>query len=260
MIGSIHVLRLTALTFALTPALWGDLLVLKNGKLYNGSFVSGTRSLVRFDTGRRVIRSFRTADVERIVFGPLASTSAAGPQSSMPAATPRQTPAATARRAPQAPTAEARGTQAPVQQNPAATELPRGTARPLPVPVTPPAVSTPLDDSGSIDSAYTALGAATGVLGLPATTSQPTQDGKAAVRTFANGVIYYTPQFGAHAVYGPMRAAWTQSEGGGSRLGYPISDMQESNGGFSRSQSFERGSITWTQTDGAKIQYNDGRR
>jgi uncharacterized protein with LGFP repeats len=124
------------------------------------------------------------------------------------------------------------------------------------VPAYPPNRTTPVDDSGAIDSAYTALGAQTGVLGLPQGPQQNTQNGRAAVRSYANGAIYYTAQGGAHAIYGPIRAAWIESGGENSRLGYPISDQQDNNGGFNRMQTFEHGSITFNPTDGARIQYS----
>src|SRR6185369_15009382 len=121
------------------------------------------------------------------------------------------------------------------------------------IPEVGPGSSTPLSDLGAVDSEYTSRGSDTGVLGPPRAPKQPTRDGRAVVRFYMNGAIYWTSGGGAHAIYGPVFEAWMAAGGENSRIGYPVSDLNESNAGYSRSQRFERGTIMWTQDKGASI-------
>jgi hypothetical protein len=252
----VHAIEAGIIVVALSAAGLADTLVLKNGKKYTGVFISASAGRVHFNAGAEGTHTFRTRDVQMLQFG--TDTGARELDADAVPATPRATRPAAAgednRSAPAAqPTAPEVQASTPAAPAPAA-----------PAPATPAAAplypaegsrTTPFDATGAVDSAYTGAGGPTGILGPPRASEQTTADGRAAVRQYQNGVIYYTPQGGAHAMYGPIYAAWMQSGGENSRLGYPTSDQRDDYGGFSRTQSFERGSITWTQNDGPRIQY-----
>jgi uncharacterized protein with LGFP repeats len=129
-----------------------------------------------------------------------------------------------------------------------------------PSPLTPPRIGTnssrALDDMGDITSEYTYQGEEMGVLGPPRAPTQPTRDGRALVRFYQNGAIYWTPAHGAVAIYGPMLDAWIAAGGENSALGYPVADEVESEAGYYRSQRFEHGMILWNPRDGASIKYD----
>src|SRR3954447_300376 len=63
--------------------------------------------------------------------------------------------------------------------------------------------------------------------------------------------IYWTPETGAHAVYGDIRAAWAKNGWERGDLGYPTSD--EFVEGGERRMNFERGCIVWSPNGGARI-------
>ncbi|PEB22129.1 hypothetical protein COF68_17645 [Bacillus toyonensis] len=65
--------------------------------------------------------------------------------------------------------------------------------------------------------------------------------------------IYWTPQFGAHAISGPIRGKYGQKGWHTGSLGFPISDEQDRPGG-GRIQRFEHGSIIWTPGTGAFVE------
>jgi hypothetical protein len=224
----------------------GDTLVLQDGKQYQGVFVSGTAARIRFRTRGRAVQTFPTRDVARIEFRtqvaddgiPARTPQPAAPVGGSGEAAP---PAAVDSETVPAPQPKAAETREPP---PVATSLSALTDMNRP---------TPLDDSGEVDSVYTSMGK---VLGLPVAGERSTADGRAAVRQFANGFIYLTVQGGAHAIYGPILEAWVKSGGEHSRLGYPASDEEDSNGGYSRYQRFEHGSISWNPRDPPRIEMN----
>ncbi|MBB1009144.1 esterase, partial [Dietzia sp. SLG510A3-3B2-2] len=61
---------------------------------------------------------------------------------------------------------------------------------------------------GAIGAAYQAEGGPDGVLGLPTSGETTTPDGRGRFSTFQNGVIYWSPTTGSHAVRGGIRAMW----------------------------------------------------
>lgn len=63
--------------------------------------------------------------------------------------------------------------------------------------------------------------------------------------------IYWTPETGAHAVYGLIRDAWARGGWERGDLGYPTSDEFQ-DGKFRRS-NFEHGYILWSQDTGIQI-------
>jgi uncharacterized protein with LGFP repeats len=114
----------------------------------------------------------------------------------------------------------------------------------------------PIEGAAAIDSEYTRMGSETGSLGPPRAAHQSTAGGRASVRFYGSGAIYWTPGAGAHAMVGPLFQAWLAQGGERSRLGFPTGDERVSDAGASREQEFEGGRITWTQRDGAAVVYS----
>ena len=99
---------------------------------------------------------------------------------------------------------------------------------------------------GAIRATWLRLGGPTGLLGLPTTDRTPTPDGRGQFHHFEHGSIYWTPGWGAYAVYGLIRQRWAELGWERSALGFPVSDelpLPNSNGG--RYSLFEHGIITW---------------
>ena len=63
--------------------------------------------------------------------------------------------------------------------------------------------------------------------------------------------IYWTPETGAHAVYGAIRSQWASMGWERSALGYPTSD--ELHDGDARRSNFEQGFIRWTSNGGQVV-------
>ncbi len=233
---------LAILLFLLPFDLLADRIVLKDGKQYSGTFVDADGRQVKFRTNGRVVRTFRAADIQRLeISSKQASSDSDGspaPQAqaqadrSMPARTPRQTP------------------------QPAAQPVNVPPGPPLTTPDFTTGRTTPLDSTGAIDTEYTRMRSETGPLGPPRAPEQPTADGTAAVRFFAYGAIYWTPDAGAHAILGPVFQAWVAQGGERSKLGYPTTDEDVTDAGSTRSQGFQGGRITWTQRQGASVVYS----
>jgi uncharacterized protein with LGFP repeats len=103
---------------------------------------------------------------------------------------------------------------------------------------------------GAIRDKWAELGWEQG-LGYPVTDETSTPDGRGRYNHFDKGAsIYWTPETGAHAVYGAIRVLWAQMGWEQSFLGYPISDEQDVAGG-GRINYFQGGTIYWTPQTGA---------
>ena len=110
---------------------------------------------------------------------------------------------------------------------------------------------------GAISVKYWQLGRAE--YGYPITDESVTPDGRGRYNHFRamhapgrpESSIYWTPETGAHAVYGAIRDAWARGGWERGELGYPTSDEFDTGGG--RRQDFERGYIAWTPQGGARI-------
>ncbi|WP_436790827.1 LGFP repeat-containing protein [Yinghuangia sp. YIM S10712] len=79
-----------------------------------------------------------------------------------------------------------------------------------------------------------------------------TPDGRGRYTHFQYGSIYWTPQTGAHEVYGSIRNSWAASGWERGPLGYPTSGEYTPAPGQRRS-NFERGHILWNARDGRTI-------
>ncbi len=98
---------------------------------------------------------------------------------------------------------------------------------------------------GAIREKWAAMGWERSVLGYPVTDELGTPDGIGRYNHFQNGgSIYWTPQTGAHAIWGAIRQHWESMGWENSYLGYPTSDEEDfSEGG--RANTFQHGGIYW---------------
>jgi titin len=96
-----------------------------------------------------------------------------------------------------------------------------------------------------------------GRLGYPTTDETATPDGVGRFNHFAKGAsIYFTPDTGAHAIYGAIRAKWEAFDWEKGVLGYPTNDESATGDGVGRFSHFTGGgSIYWTPSTGANAVY-----
>lgn len=82
--------------------------------------------------------------------------------------------------------------------------------------------------------------------GVPCTDELPTPDGVGRFNHFNGGTasIYWTPQTGAHTIYGDIRRRWSELGWEKSYLGYPVSDEVAFDAG-GRANEFQHGGIYW---------------
>jgi len=106
---------------------------------------------------------------------------------------------------------------------------------------------------GAIRAKYAALGWEKSFLGYPLTNETTTPDGYGRYNHFQGGSIYWSPYTGAHEVHGVIRSHWASLGWEKSALGYPVSDELVVFGGTARISHFQRGSIYWSPTTGARV-------
>ena len=95
--------------------------------------------------------------------------------------------------------------------------------------------------------------------GYPITDELPTPDGRGRFNHFRamqhpgrpEASVYWSPQTGAHAIYGAIRDAWAQQGWEAGPLGYPTTD--EFQDGKYRRVNFERGHIRWSPDSGIEV-------
>jgi len=104
---------------------------------------------------------------------------------------------------------------------------------------------------GDISVRYGQLGWHLGFLGYPKTDETPTPDGIGRYNHFQYGSIYWSPNSGAHEIYGLIRDKWAQLGWERSTLGYPTTGETGTPDGVGRYNHFEHGSIYWTNATGA---------
>ncbi len=226
---------IVVLLLLLSSNVFADRIVLKNGKEYRGTLLDGNGRQVKFRTTNRKVLTFRAADIERVEVGgkpaPAIRSMEADRGTSGPAPAASSTPAPEQRSEPPAPK--------PFMTAPVASTGP----------------VTLVAGSDAVDSEYTRMGSEPGALGRPRGPHQPTADGRATVRFYDRGAIYWTSDHGAHAILGPILQAWLNDGGEHSRLGFPTTDEEVSEAGFVHRQGFGGGTMTWNQKNGASIQY-----
>lgn len=109
---------------------------------------------------------------------------------------------------------------------------------------------------GAIRGEWARLGWERSPLGYPTTSETVTPDRRGRYNHFRGGAdgpgsIYWTPQTGAHGVWGPIRARWEQLRWELGPLGYPVTTQRATGDGVGRYVHFERGSVYWHPDLGA---------
>jgi hypothetical protein len=104
---------------------------------------------------------------------------------------------------------------------------------------------------GAILEKWESLGWEQSPLGFPTTDEIQTPDGIGRYNHFEGGSVYWTPQTGAHVVWGAILEKWRDLGWEKSVVGYPTSDEGGAPDGIGRYNHFERGSIYWTPQTGA---------
>jgi peptidoglycan hydrolase-like protein with peptidoglycan-binding domain len=95
---------------------------------------------------------------------------------------------------------------------------------------------------GAIYDHWASLNGESGILGYPTQDEVAAPDGVGRFQGFDHGVIYWTPDTGAHEVHGAILAAWAAEKWETGRLGYPTSDEHDTGTG-GRVSSFQGGEI-----------------
>ena len=95
---------------------------------------------------------------------------------------------------------------------------------------------------GRIYDKWQSMGAQNSELGYPISDELTTPDGVGRYNVFERGMIYWTPQHGAHAVLGSILIKWGKSGFEKSSYGYPVEDPKGDDG-FKITQKFQRGTL-----------------
>ncbi len=121
---------------------------------------------------------------------------------------------------------------------------------------------------------YDSLGGPGGILGNPTGQYSTAPDGRGRFQYFQNGAIYWSPETGAHAIYGAILSKWANLGWETSALGYPATDELGTPDGLGRFNHFyklgdastfstdgltETGSIYWTGSTGANYVVDQAR-
>ena len=103
---------------------------------------------------------------------------------------------------------------------------------------------------GQIQARWFELGGVN-FLGYPVTDETTTPDGIGRFNHFEGGSIYWSPDTGAHDVYGLIREKWASLGWEQGFLGYPITGETGTPKGKGRFNHFQGGSIYWSPDTGA---------
>lgn len=96
---------------------------------------------------------------------------------------------------------------------------------------------------GAIYDKWQSMGGHTSALGFPISDELTTPDGIGRYNVFEGGMIYWTPQHGAHPVSGPILLEWASSGYERGKYGYPVTDPIENANGLEMEQKFEHGTL-----------------
>jgi uncharacterized protein with LGFP repeats len=107
--------------------------------------------------------------------------------------------------------------------------------------------------SEEVDRHWVGLGGARGFLGNAVTGVTTVPDGSGRYRHYErDGSIYWSGPTGAREVHGGIRATWGALGWENSALGYPVTDELGTPDGGGRFNHFQRGSVYWTPSTGAR--------
>ncbi|MFI5779315.1 hypothetical protein [Nocardia sp. NPDC051570] len=99
---------------------------------------------------------------------------------------------------------------------------------------------------GAIRDKWAAYDWENGPLGFPTSDEFKVKDGGVGHR-FEGGSIYWSPQTGAHVVWGAIKNNWASRNWENGRFGFPTSDEFDFEGG--KAQNFQGGTIDWKSGD-----------
>ncbi len=106
---------------------------------------------------------------------------------------------------------------------------------------------------GAILAKYQEMGGEESPLGCPKTDELTTPNGVGRYNTFVGGSIYWSPDSGAHPVWGVIGDKWGAQGWEAGSLGFPTGDELTNSDGVGKRQQFQGGTIYWhpTLSDGA---------
>jgi len=110
---------------------------------------------------------------------------------------------------------------------------------------------------GQILDKWSEMGFERSLLGYPAEDEKGTPDGVGRFNRFERGMIYWTPNTGAHEVHGFILDKWTSLGFERSFLGYPVSDEEGTPDGIGRFSRFQGGMIYSTANAGTHEVHGD---
>jgi uncharacterized protein with LGFP repeats len=105
---------------------------------------------------------------------------------------------------------------------------------------------------GAIRDRWNAGGAQAGMLGYPVAEERCGLARGGCTQDFEGGVVTWSPQSGARAIYGAIRQRWNAAAGADGPMGYPVAEeiCGLADGGCR--QDFSWGTITWSPATGAR--------
>lgn len=106
---------------------------------------------------------------------------------------------------------------------------------------------------GKMAHKYVSLGETTSPLGLPTSDTRDNASGIGQHNLFQHGAIHASHRTGAHAVWGPVFAAWSAAGMASSPLGLPITDTRTNADGTGQHNDFQQGTIYYSRAYGAQI-------
>ncbi|WP_223263026.1 GH25 family lysozyme [Arthrobacter sp. NamB2] len=120
-----------------------------------------------------------------------------------------------------------------------------------------PATGAQISPTGPIRTAYQATGFEAGNLGYPTGPQTCGIKNNGCYQNFQGGAITWNPTAGAHPTGGEIRRTWASTGYENGRLGYPTTNETCTTTTTTTrcTQTFDGGTITWTPTTGATIQY-----
>jgi uncharacterized protein with LGFP repeats len=103
---------------------------------------------------------------------------------------------------------------------------------------------------GSIYRLWKSMGAEKSKHGYPVSDEAAIKGGR--LSRFTNGSIYWRPSFGARSVHGAIFRKWASMGASQGVLGFPLTNETATAGGVGRYNDFQRGSVYWKSSTGAK--------
>ncbi|MFE2375251.1 hypothetical protein [Streptomyces sp. NPDC059398] len=104
---------------------------------------------------------------------------------------------------------------------------------------------------GAIWTEYTQTPGAQQSLGCPTSDELGLPDGVGRRQVFENGSIYWSPDTGAHAVWGLIGQEWGQHGWESGYMGYPLTDELKNPDGIGLRQQFQNATVYWSPSSGA---------